>query len=261
MRSRRKKEWFDNNAFWQELYPFMFREQRFTNAPVEIQKALSLTKPNGKNALDLCCGPGRCSIALAKAGLQVTGVDRTKFLLNKARARARKVKAKVEWVQMDMRDFIRPGAFNLVLSMFTSFGYFDNKREDLEVLKHILTSLKPGGVCLIDVIGKEWLAKAFQPTTSDILPDGTTLIQRHEIFDEWTRVQNEWTLVRKGRAKTFRFHHTIYSGQELRDRMEQIGFTDVKLFGNFDGDEYGPNAQRLIVVGYKPKRARNKTAQ
>ena len=252
MSSGRKKEWFDNDAFWQDLYPFMFPEQRFADAPIEIQKLLSLSKPSGKNALDLCCGPGRCSVALAKAGFKVTGIDRTKFLLNKARTKAKKEKVKIEWIQMDMRDFVRPNAFHLALSMFTSFGYFDNKREDLKVLKHILTSLMPGGVFVIDVTGKEWLAKVFQPTRSDDLPDGTRVFQRSEIFDGWTRVRNEWILVRKGKAKTFRFHHTIYSGQELKDRMEQTGFVKVRLFGNFDGDEYGPNAQRLIVVGSKP---------
>jgi SAM-dependent methyltransferase len=257
--SSRKKEWFDDNTFWQELYPFMFPEQRFADAPIETQKVLSIAKPYGKAALDLCCGPGRCSIALAKTGFKVTGVDRTRFLLNKARAKAREAKVKIEWVQMDMRDFVRPKAFNLVLSMFTSFGYFDNKSEDLEVLENILTSLMPGGVCLIDVTGKEWLSKVFQPTRSDVLPDGTEIIQKAEIFDDWTRVRNEWILIRKGGAKSFKFHHTIYSGQELRDRMEQTGFTDVKLFGNLDGDEYGLDAQRLIVVGHKPKRAKNKS--
>jgi hypothetical protein len=49
----------------------------------------------------------------------------------------------------------------------------------------------------------------------------------------------------------WRFHAAVYSGQELRDRLEQAGFTDVKLFDSFDGDEYGPNAQRLIAVGRK----------
>ena len=256
MSSGRRKEWFDDNAFWQKFYPFMFPEQRFADAQIEIEKLLSLSKPNGKTVLDLCCGPGRCSVALAKAGFKVTGIDRTKFLLDKARTKARKEKVKIEWVQMDMRDFVRPNAFNLVLSMSTSFGYFDNKREDLKVLKHILESLKPGGVFVIDVVGKEWLAKVFQPTRSYDLPDGAKVIHRSEIFDDWTRVRNEWILVRKGRAKTFRFHHTIYSGQELRDRMEHTGFTKVKLFGNLDGDEYGPDAQRLIVLGYKAKRGK-----
>lgn len=249
--ARRKKEWFDDDSFWQDLYPFMFPEQRFESTPEQIEKVLELAKPAGKAALDLCCGPGRCSIALAQAGFTVTGVDRTKFLLDKARSKARAGKTKVEWIEMDMRDFVREGAFDLVLSMFTSFGYFDDKDEDLLVLRNVLKSLRPGGVCVIDVIGKERLAKVLQPTTSDTLPDGTKLIQRHEIFDDWTRIRNEWILIRKGRAKSFPFHHTIYSGQELRDRMTHVGFMDVRLYGNLDGDEYGPNAHRLIAVARK----------
>jgi len=258
MSTRRKKEWFDDDAFWKEMYPFMFPEQRFAATPEQMEKVLSLTAPKGKAVLDLCCGPGRCSIALAQAGFRVTGVDSTKYLLDKARAKARAAKVKIEWVETDMRDFARADTFDLALSMFTSFGYFDDKQEDLQVLRNILTSLKPGGVCLIDIVGKERLAKVFQPTTSDVFPDGTNLIQRHEIFDDWTRIRNEWVLIRKGNAKAFKFHHTIYSGQELRDRMEQIGFADVNLSGNLDGDEYGPDAHRLIAVGRKPVTAKAK---
>lgn len=258
MTTRRKKEWFDNDAFWQELFPFMFPEQRFAAAEEEVEKVLALTKPGGKAALDLCCGPGRCSIALAQAGFRVTGVDRTKYLLNRARERTRAAKVTIEWVQDDMRDFARAEAFDLALSMFTSFGFFDDKDEDVQVLANVLTSLKPGGVFLMDVMGKERVAKILQPTTSDEFPDGTKLIQRHEIFDDWTRIRNEWILIRKGKAKSFRFHHTIYSGQELRDRIEQVGFTDVKLYGNLDGDEYGPNAQRLIAVGRRASAEKRK---
>ena len=203
--------------------------------------------------LDLCCGPGRCSVALAKKGFAVTGVDRTKYLLDKARKRARAARVKIEWVQQDMRDFVRPDSFALVLSMFTSFGYFDDKREDLIVLENMFKSLRPGGVCLIEVLGKERLAKMLQPTTSTKFADGTVLVERHEIFDDWTRIRNEWLIIRDGRTKTFKFHHTVYSGQELRDRMERAGFASVSLYGNLDGAPYGPDAERLIAVGRKPR--------
>jgi len=254
MNPRQRREWFDDESFWKDLYPFLFPDQRFTEAPEQVEKVLALTRPGGKAVLDLCCGPGRCSIALAQTGFKVTGVDRTKFLLGKARARARAARARIEWIQMDMRDFVRENAFDLVVSMFTSFGYFDDKKDDLLVLRNIFNSLTPGGVCLIDVMGKERLAGILRPTTSEVLPDGTKLIQRHEIFDDWTRIRNEWILIRKGRAKSFKFHHTIYSGQELKDRMVQAGFIDVKLYGNLDGDEYGPDAQRLIAVARKSER-------
>ena len=252
MKTKRKKEWFDNESFWRELYPFMFPEERFADADEQMTKVLALTKPAGKSVLDLCCGPGRCTIALAKKGFSVTGVDRTKFLLDKARAKAGAAHVKIEWVRKDMRDFVRPDSFALVLSMFTSFGYFDDKREDIIVLENIITSLQPGGVCLIDVLGKERLAKILLSTSSSLLPDGSMLVQRHEIFDDWTRVRNDWTLIRDGKARSFKFHNTIYSGLELRERMERAGFVGVTLYGNLDGDEYGPNAERLIAVGHKP---------
>ena len=260
MMRNRKREWFDDDSFWRELYPFMFPEKRFASTSQEVDQALKLAKPQGKRALDLCCGPGRCSIALARRGFAVTGVDRTRYLLAQARCRAKAARVRIEWVRADMRDFVRPGAFDLVLSMFTSFGYFDDKREDLAVLRNMFASLRPGGTFFIDVLGKECLARIFQSTKSDTLPDGTRLVQRHEVFDDWTRIRNEWILLRKGRAKSFRFHHTVYSGQELRDRMEAAGFVDVRLYGDLGGGDYGTNAQRLIVVGRKPKARKGKSA-
>ena len=248
----RKKEWFDDDSFWRELYPFMFPERRLAEADKQIAKALALAKPAGRAVLDLCCGPGRCSVALAKKGFRVTGVDRTKYLLAKAREKARAARVEIEWVQKDMRDFVRPDSFALVLSMFTSFGYFDDKQEDRTVLENVFTSLKPGGACLIDVLGKERLARILQPTSSSLLPDGTVMVERHEIFDDWTRVRNEWLLLRKDKVKGFKFHHTIYSGQELRDRMEGAGFVGVTLHGSLDGEAYGPDAERLIAIGRKP---------
>lgn len=145
MKTARKKEWFDDDSFWRELYPVMFSERRIAEADEQVAKALALTKPTGKSVLDLCCGPGRCSVSLAKRGFSVTGVDRTNYLLEKARARARAAHVKIEWVQEDMRDFVRPGSFALALSMFTSFGYFDDKREDMIVLENVYASLKPEG--------------------------------------------------------------------------------------------------------------------
>jgi len=253
MDTNRSKEWFDDESFWEETYPIMFPRKRFTDTPDEVEKVLQLVKPKGKAVLDLCCGPGRCSVALASKGFEVTGVDRTEFMLKKAKARARRAKVKIEWVKSDMRDYLQQQRFDLVLSMFTSFGYFDHKDEDLQVLGNMLASLNPGGSMIIDVMGKERLAKIFQPASSDLLPNGTTIVQRREIFDDWTRIRNEWLVIRKDRVKRYKFHHTVYSGQELRDRLEQVGFHQVKLYGSLDGDEYGPEAQRLCAVAQKPK--------
>jgi len=215
MSAQRKKEWFDDDAFWRELSPYMFPEKRFADAVAQVGKVLELAKPQGRDVLYLCCGPGRWAIPLAQKGFLVTGVDKTKFLLDTARAKARAARVKIEWVRADMRDFVRPAAFDLVLSMLTSFGYFDRKDDDRLVLRNMFASLRPGGVCLVELAGKEQVARIFQSTTSDRLPNGDILVQHHRVTDGWSRMRNEWILLRKGRAKTFKFHHTIYSAQEL----------------------------------------------
>jgi 2-polyprenyl-3-methyl-5-hydroxy-6-metoxy-1,4-benzoquinol methylase len=138
-------EWFEDESFWIETYPFIFPESRIEATEEEIDKILQLVECPGKSVLDLCCGPGRCSVALAKRGFTVTGVDRTAFLLEKAKARAKAEAVDIEWIQQDMREFVRPEGFDLVLSMFSSFGYFDDKTEDIRVLRNIFTSLKQEG--------------------------------------------------------------------------------------------------------------------
>ena len=245
-------EWFKDESFWKETYNFLFPETIFEDSEGQIENVLKLIDKEITSVLDLCCGPGRCSIVLAKKGFSVTGVDLSPFLLDKAKEKSKSQNLNIEWILEDMRRFVRPLSYDLVLNMFTSFGYFDDKSDDLVVLENVFTSLKPGGAFLIDVMGKERLAKIFQPTISNVLSDGTMVVQHPEIYDDWTHVKNDWTIIKGDCAKTFTFHHTVYSGQELKDLMEQYGFKNIKLYGSLDGSAYDSNAQRLVIVGYKP---------
>lgn len=244
-------DWFSDEDFWQMFYPVLFPDERLEIAEEQVDKILELLKFKGNSILDLACGPGRHSVVLAGRGYRVTGVDLSPFLLSKARERAEAAGIDIEWIHDDMRNFRRPAAFDLCLSMFTSFGYFESTEDDLVVLRNIYESLAGAGVCLIDVVGKEWLAKHFAPTTSHELSDGTLMIERHEIIDDWSRIKNRWIMLKDSQASEYSFSHRIYSAQELRDRLMQTGFGSVELFGDLDGAPYGPEAKRLIAVGRK----------
>jgi SAM-dependent methyltransferase len=245
-------KWFESEAFWARLFPFMFSEAHFAAALENVPRIVALTGISGGSLLDQACGPGRNAIAFAKAGFGVTGVDRTRFLLDKGRERARQAGATVEWVEQDMREFSRPAAFDLALNVYTSFGYFDEAAENRRVLENVLTSLKPGGAFVFEHVGKEILASKFQPTQADTLPDGSVLIQRRSVIDDWSRIDVEWILLEDGRASSFRIRHWIYSARELRDLLASVAFDDIALYGSFDGSPYGPKAQRLIAVARKP---------
>jgi SAM-dependent methyltransferase len=240
--------WFEDEEFWSELYPYMFPPQRLAAAANEVTQMLALTGFSGHTVLDLGCGPGRHSVAFALKGYAVTGVDRTPVLLDKARQRALENSVAIEWVQEDMRRFVRPAAFGLACSLFTSFGYFETEEEDLCVLRNVRASLQAGGIFVMELLGKERLARVWENARSLDFADGTRVIQQAKVSNDWCRVHCEWTVIRKGRARSFHFEHTVYSGRELKDRLLQCGFHDVKLFGNLQGAPYGLDAARLIAI-------------
>ena len=80
-------------------------------------------------------------------------------MLDRSRRYAAEAGASVEWVQDDMREFVRPGSFDLAVCLFTPFGYVDDPAENEAVLANALRSLKPGGSFVLDVTGKGGRAK------------------------------------------------------------------------------------------------------
>ncbi len=243
-------DWFEEEAFWATSYPFMFPPENFEEAREEIDALLALAGCEEGAVLDLACGPGRYAVPLAEHGFAVTGVDATPFLLDKGRAYARERSVAVEWVETDMRRFVRPAAFDLALSLFTSFGYFEAWEENEEVLRNVVESLKPGGVFVFDTLGKELIAQGFEATGSIERAEGL-MIQRRRVIDDWSRMDNEWIMIQDGAARTFRYHHWIFSGRELKELLCAAGFAAVHLFGGLGGSTYGPEARRLVAVARK----------
>ena len=186
-------DWFDDPGFWQRVYPLMFTQARYDAAFGEVEQLVELTGVESGRALDLCCGPGRHSVPLARRGFDVTGVDLNDFLLEQARIRSREAKVEIDWVREDMRNFAVPGGFDLVANLYTSFGYFARQSDDMKVLRNMVESLAEGGTVVVDVVGKEALAERLplnrQPTVE---LDGSMLIERLEVVDDWSRAKVEW---------------------------------------------------------------------
>ena len=241
-------DWFADDALWTEIYPFEFPDPVLDAGVAQVEKAVGLSGVRSGDVLDLGCGPGRHAVPLARRGFRVTAVDLSRFHLARARARAAAARVSIEFVESDMRAFVRPDAFDLALSVFTSFGYFEDQQDDLCVLQNVHRSLRGGGVLVMDLASKERLARVLHPTVSQRTADGALLVQRHEVVEDWTRVRNEWTIVRDGRARTFEFLLRIYSGQELKALLGAAGFSAVTLYGGLDGRPYGLEAERLVAV-------------
>ena len=243
--------WFNDATFWENAYEYMFPQKRMEAADREVESILALAGEVKGPGLDLACGPGRHSIAFAQRGLDVTGVDLTPFLLSKARERAKAEEVEVEWIESDMREFIRPETYDLAISLFTSFGYFEEHEENMSVLRNIHRNLLPGGRFILDLAGKEILARIYQPSYSFDLTGGL-MVHRRTLSDDWSRMNNEWIWIEND-VVTHRYmlRHWIYSAREIIWMMGEAGFAEVDVYGDMQGGPYDQDAARLLAIGRK----------
>jgi SAM-dependent methyltransferase len=248
---RELKTWYEDDHFWQVVSPIMFGEQRLAQAALQVDQFTKLLDLNASaTVLDLCCGLGRHSLELARRGFNVTDVDRTGVYLRRAHKQAVEEGLEIEFVQEDMRQFCRPQAFDLALNLFTSFGYFENPAEDRRVIVNVHKSLKKGGTLVMEMMGKEVIARIFRERDWHD-EDGTIWLEERSISKDWSWIDNRWILLRGAKRDEFRVSHRLYSAAELTALLRDCGFQDVHTYGNLAGAPYDHQAERLVVVGHK----------
>lgn len=245
--------WHEDDSFWELLAPHMFPPERIAAASGEVDAIVGLTGlAPGAAVLDLCCGPGRHLLEFARRGCRVTAVDRTARHLDTARAAADAEGLDIEFVRADAREFRRPEAFDLAVNLFTSFGYFADPDDDRRVACNLHDSLRPGGRLVMELMGKEVLARIFQPRGWDEV-NGVILLQERKVCQDWGWIENRWMLVGEGETREWSVGHRLYSAVELKSLLQDTGFAACAAYGSLRGDEaYDHQARRLVVVATKP---------
>lgn len=247
------KPWHEDDSFWERWEPVMFTPQKIADAVEEVTKIVKLLNIQpGSSILDLCCGIGRHSLELARRGYRVTGVDRTKGYLDKARKQVKEEGLDIEFVQGDMRLFSRPGAFDIAISMFTSFSYFEDPQEDKRVVKNVFESLKIGGRFIIQMHGKETLAKIFKERDwNEYKDDGVIVLHERKVSQNWSWMENRWIMLKGNECIENEISHRLYAGSEIAALLRDCGFKRVDVYGDLEGNLYDHTAQQLVAVGYK----------
>ena len=191
----------------------------------------------------------RGDLAFARAGHRVVGVDLTEAYIAEARQRFEKEpRLRAELRVGDMRTWSRPGAFDLVANLYTSFGFFSDIDEDRACLRAFHRSLRSGGTLVMDLMSKEILARVFKARDWHRMDDGTVMLVERRITHDWTWNEVTWSYLRAGELQSVDFGHRIYSAAELRRELIDAGFSNVRIVGGFDGRPYDHDAARLVVI-------------
>ena len=191
--------------------------------------------------LDLACGAGRHTDALRRRGFRAVGTDLSLILLAQARG--------LERVRGDMRRLpFASGAFDWVLNFFTSFGYFERERQNFEVLEEIQRVLIPGGRFLIDLFNRERVISRLVP--SEVQERDGLRVEIERWFDpDSERVNKKIRLIDGGREQEFLESVRAYREEEVVIGLKWAGLQATAVYGDFDGEDFSSDSERLIVVG------------
>jgi len=201
----------------------------------------------GESVLDLACGYGRIAIPLAQQGLQVTGLDLSEVLLGQARAAAREAGVQIRWHRGDMREIPWTEEFDAVISIFTSFGFFADDRENQRVLEGARRALKPGGRLLIDVMNRDWRVR--QDIQRHWFEAGELIVLAEPWLDPVAgRTGETWRWLEGGEWQSMEFDVRIYTATELKAMIEAVGLRWVTVYGGWTGEPLIPLSRRIVAI-------------
>jgi SAM-dependent methyltransferase len=237
------RTWFGPSYL--ELYDEALRER--TPAEIDqLERFLQLLPP--LRILDLPCGQGRHAIELARRDYDLTGVDLSPYLLDVAKGRAEEAGVKVRWILGDMRQPIDGEAFDLILNLFTSFGYFAGEADDRLVVRAARSMLKPRGRFLLEVINGDRIMANFQER--EWFTVGQIAVMERRSLDPTARRMVVERTVSSDRGNEVNLHALrLYGGRELLAMLSQEGFEHVDLFGDWNGEPLTSESVRVLVVG------------
>ncbi|MHB0896318.1 MAG: class I SAM-dependent methyltransferase [Spirochaetales bacterium] len=241
-------EWFEDEDFWIAYAPLMFDESRWAEVPEVVDNLIRLSSlAPGARVLDLCCGVGRHTVELSKRGFRVTGVDITAAYLSAAKETAEAAGADPELVLDDARRFKRPASFDLCLNLFTSFGYFATREDDILMLGNCAKNLAPGGCLILETIGKETAARDFV-AREDFSRAGWNVTTEYSVVGDWEGEMNRWIARNATTCVDRSFVLRLYSGYEMKQALREAGFASSEIFGGLDGRRYDEKAESLVAI-------------
>ncbi len=252
------KQWFEN-WFNSPFYHILYKERNDTEAELFIDNLVAFLHPStNARFLDLGCGKGRHSVYLNNKGYNVVGVDLSPESIEYA---SQFENEKLHFYVQDMRKTGRINYYDYVLNLFTSFGYFENEKDNYSTISSISKALKPGGILVIDFMNA-------QKVMANLIPKETKTCGGIE-FNITRSVENNF-IVKKmefsdtrpnDRSNSVGREGEIYHFQEKVKALTIVDFekyfagNELKILhlrGNYKLEEFNEKtSERLIIIAQK----------
>jgi SAM-dependent methyltransferase len=232
------QSWFDT-----AYYHLLYKNRDYKEAEVFIKNLASyLNLDKDDKILDLACGKGRHSIYLNSLGYSVTGVDLSKNSINHAKTHESQT---LHFDVHDMRN-VYSTKFEVVLNLFTSFGYFEEETDNFKVIQTIKSSLKQNGIGVIDFMNSPFVIENLIPRNS-YKDDNITFNLKRYLSDGF--ICKDIEVVDGNTTSHFMEKVRAFTFEDFETMLSNAGLHLLDCFGNYKLDPFNSKtSERLILI-------------
>ena len=225
------ESWFDTN--W---YHMLYCDRDESEASQFIQNLFKeLNPPAHASVLDLACGKGRHSQTINDLGYKVWGVDLSEQSINHALT----IKGEnLSFAVHDMRKTYKKEYFDIIVNLFTSFGYFNSEDDNLEVMKSVWEGLKPNGIFVMDFLNAQKV-KSELVSNEIVTKEGIEFRIKRRLEDNV--IVKEIYFESEGNNLHFEERVTAFEKHDLESLFTPCNLIVKKVFGDYNLNPF--NAQ------------------
>lgn len=238
-----KKDWFVD-WFNSDYYHILYQDRDETEASKFIDKLCNyLQMTYGNKVLDLACGKGRHTINLAKKGYITTGIDLSVHSISKAK------ELNVDGANFalhDMRNIYIKNHFDYVFNLFTSFGYFENSLDNIDVLSAIYENLRPKGILVLDFFN---VNKVLRNLITEETKEVDSIIFNITRSFDGTHINKNICVIDQNKKFYFQEKVSAFIMKDFQKMASISGLNIVKVFGDYQLNMFEEeHSDRLILL-------------
>jgi D-alanine-D-alanine ligase len=256
-------EWWRKlfNALYVKTDGDVVENNENTRREVDFIVSSAAIQPHS-SILDLCCGQGRHCLELARRGFKnVTGVDRSRYLIRLAKKRAQTEGLSVVFKEGDARNpRLQESSFDCVAIMGNSFGYFSNKTDDEKVLTTVGKLLRPSGQLVLDITDGAYMADHFDRRSWEWIDEHHFVCRERSLSADRERLISREVIVHDetGVIADQFYAERLYTRESITKLLERCGFRNIRHHGNAESvsdrdQDLGMMARRLLLSADAPQ--------
>ncbi len=204
--------------------------------------------------LDLGCGTGKMTLELARRGYDMTGVDYSPEMLDRARESAeREGLSNILWLNQDMRDFELYGTVGTVVSCLDCMNHLTSRPDFMKCLSLVHNYLVPDGLFIFDINGKKKFTDVYADNSYVTENEGSMCVWQNFYNDKNGICEFYITVFSENEDGSYeRYDETqrekMYTLRSVKNMLTESGFEFIGAYSDFAFTSATDENERIYIA-------------